>query len=112
MRVPVGIKTFLKNRQGLLALALLDGFIFSADAKPYGLTNRPAIGPFLNGTMPEVAPSISGNWSAVVAFTNLVFTNAVGLTAIPNTDELCVWEREVRVWSFVNSPGTAEKRSQ
>jgi uncharacterized repeat protein (TIGR03806 family) len=110
VRVPVVIKTFLKHCQGLLTLALLGGFLFSAGAKPYGLTNRPAIGPFLNGAMPEVAPAISGNWSAVVAFTNLVFTNSVGLAPVPGTDDLCVWEREGRVWTFENSPGATGKK--
>ncbi len=110
------IKSFLKNRQWLLSLALLGGVFLSADAKPivseksYGLTNRPSVGAFLNGVMPEVAPSISGNWSAVVAFTNLLFTNSVGLTAVPGTDGLCVWEREGRVWTFQNSPGTSQKK--
>ena len=81
-----------------------------ARAKSYGITNRPAIGAFLNGTLPEVAPTISGNWSAVVAFTNLLFTNSVGLTAVPGTDQLCAWEREGRIWTFQNSPGTLEKK--
>jgi uncharacterized repeat protein (TIGR03806 family) len=102
--------------QGLLLLALLGGLIFTADAKtivtekPYALTNRPCIGAFLNGVLPEIAPSISGNWTAVNAFTNLLFTNSVGLTSIPGTEELCVWEREGRIWSFHNSPGAAEKK--
>ncbi|MDB6027165.1 MAG: hypothetical protein JWM68_3388 [Verrucomicrobiales bacterium] len=39
-----------------------------------------------------------------VAFTNLTFTNAVGVTAVPGTNQLCVWEREGRVWSFLNNP--------
>ena len=112
-------KLFLKfhaHRQGLLVLALLGGLVFTVRAKtsvsekPYGLTNRPAVGAFLNGVMPEVAPGISGNWSAVVAFTNLVFTNSVGLASIPGTDELCVWEREGRVWTFQNSSGANEKK--
>jgi uncharacterized repeat protein (TIGR03806 family) len=116
MRVPVVLKLFLKNRQWILSLALSGSFFLSADAKPiavekpYGLTNRPAIGAFLNGTMPEIAPAISGNWSAVVAFTNLVFTNSVGLMAVPGTDELCVWEREGRVWTFENNQGTTQKK--
>jgi uncharacterized repeat protein (TIGR03806 family) len=94
----------------LLVLALLGNFIFSADAKSYGLASRPAAGAFLNGALPEVAPSISGNWTAIVAFPNLRFTNSVGLTSVPGTDQLCVWEREGRVWTFQNSPGTAEKK--
>ncbi len=90
--------------------ALLLCLAFSADAKPYGLDSRPASGPFLNGTMPETAPGISGDWSAVVAFPNLLFTNAVGLTSVPGTDKLCVWEREGRVWTFENDPGVTQKK--
>ena len=96
--------------RALFVLALWGGFIFSANAKPWGITARPAEGAFLNGTLPEVAPSISGNWSAIVAFTNLLFTNSVGLTSVPGTDQLCVWEREGRVWTFQNSPGATEKK--
>jgi len=117
MRCSGVIKSFHQNRQWLLSFILLGSFLLSADAKifvpdktHYGLTNRPCIGAFLNNVMPEVAPAISGNWSAVNAFTNLLFTNSVGLTSIPGADELCVWEREGRVWSFQNAPGTAEKK--
>ena len=96
----------------------MGSFFLSANAKPvavggeksFGLTNRPAIGAFLNGVMPEVAPNISGNWSAVVAFTNLLFTNSVGLTHVPDSNQLCVWEREGRVWTFENSAGVTEKK--
>jgi uncharacterized repeat protein (TIGR03806 family) len=94
----------------LLFFASLGGFILRADAQPYGLDSRPQVGAFLNGAMPEIAPAISGNWSAVVAFTNLAFTNSVGLTSVPGTNELCVWEREGRVWTFENSPGVAQKK--
>ena len=110
---------FHAHRQGLLVLALLGGLVFNAVAKislpvagqkNFGLTNRPAVGAFLNGVMPEVAPGISGNWSAVVAFTNLFFTNSVGLTHVPDSHQLCVWEREGRVWTFDNAAGVAEKK--
>jgi len=95
----------------LFAFVLPGCLIFSAHAKPYGFDARPPIGAFLNGTMPETAPAISGNWSAVVAFPNLLFTNAVGLIPFGrSTDELCVWEREGRVWRFQNSPGVAQKK--
>ena len=96
--------------KSLLIPALLGGFIFFAGAKPYGLDSRPEVGAFLNGAMPETAPAISGNWSAVVAFTNLVFTNAVGLAFVPDSNRLCVWEREGRVWMFENSSGATEKK--
>ena len=93
-----------------IILALSGIFVFSAAAKPYGLNAVPRTGPFLNGVVPEVAPVISGNWSAVVAFTNLLFTNSVGLTHVPDSNLLCVWEREGRVWMFDNSPGATEKK--
>ena len=81
-----------------------------APAAAYGLKARPSVAPFLNGAMPEIAPAISGNWSAVVAFPNLTFTNSVGLTAVPGTDQLCVWEREGRVWTFPNDRNTTDKK--
>jgi len=81
----------------------------NAPAQPYGLSSRPAVGPFLDDVMPESAPTISGNWSAVVAFTNLTFTNAIGLTYIPGTSKLVVWEREGRIWSFTNHTSANSK---
>jgi len=117
MRCSGVIKSLHQNCQWLLSFILLGSFLLSADAKifvpdkaHYGLTNRLCVGAFLNDVMPEVAPAISGNWSAVNAFTNLLFTNSVGLTSIPGTDELCVWEREGRIWSFRNNPGANDKK--
>ncbi|HEX9048867.1 MAG TPA: PQQ-dependent sugar dehydrogenase, partial [Verrucomicrobiae bacterium] len=111
------VMTFVrKNRQWLLSLFFVGSLVLSLHAKIslapklFGLNKRPLVGPFLNGTLPEVAPAISGNWSAVVAFTNLLFTNSVGLAAIPGTDQLCVWEREGRIWSFQNTPGATTKK--
>src|SRR5690348_8475543 len=93
-----------------LIFLLCVGIVPWARAISYGLDSRPAIGAFLNGTMPETAPGISGDWSVVVAFRNLLFTNAVGLTSVPGTDKLCVWEREGRVWTFENIPGVTQKK--
>ncbi len=101
----------LKGRRILpLIFLLCVGIVPLSRATPYGLDSHPAIGVFLNGTMPETAPGISGDWSAVVAFPNLLFTNAVGLTPVPGTDELCVWEREGRVWTFEKKPGVTKKK--
>src|SRR6185369_6544330 len=95
--------------QCLLTPILLLTAALVASGQPYGLSSRPAVGRFLNDAMPESAPGISGNWSAVVAFTNLVFTNALGLAPIPGTNRLCVWEREGRVYSFANTPAVNNK---
>lgn len=78
-------------------------------AQPYGLSSRPDVGPFLNDVLPEAVSTISNNWAAVPAFPNLYFTNAVGLAAIPGTQQLVVWEREGRVWSFVNNSNVTQK---
>ena len=86
------------------------GFFHDGYAKPYALTSRQPVGAFLNGVMPETAPAISGDWSAVIAFPNLLFTNSVGLTHVPDSDQLCVWEREGRIWTFKNSPDVAQKK--
>jgi uncharacterized repeat protein (TIGR03806 family) len=116
MAVLFVIKLLFRSGQRMLTLVLLGGVILSVHARPvasvktYGLAARPEVGPFLNGAMPEVAPVISGNWTAVVAFTNLLFTNSLGLAPVPGTDKLCVWEREGRVWTFQNSPGATEKK--
>ncbi|HSU66821.1 MAG TPA: PQQ-dependent sugar dehydrogenase [Tepidisphaeraceae bacterium] len=60
--------------------------------------------------MPELGPGISGNWSAVIAFPNLAFKNALGLSPLPGTSRLVVWEREGRVWSFENHADASEKK--
>src|SRR5215470_10228702 len=90
------MKSVVRCVVGLLVLA----FALALQAQPYGMNSRPAIGAFLDDKMPEAAPAVSGNWSAVVAFTNLTFTNALGLTYVPGTNRLVVWEREGRVYSF------------
>ncbi len=98
------------ERKLLAAIGLLlTSLAMAAQAQPYGLSSRPAVGPFLNHIMPETAPVISGNWSAVSAFPKLYFTNAVGLTFLPGTTNLVVWEREGRVYSFANSSNVNTK---
>ena len=70
----------------LLCLVLVGLAYTSGRAQPYGLTNRAALAPFLNGVVPPASPVVAGTWSAVVAFPNLIFTNAVGLTCVPGTN--------------------------
>lgn len=78
--------------------------------QPYGLQSRPAGGAFLDGRMPELGPGISGNWSAVVAFPNLEFKNALGVLPVPGSQKLAVWEREGRVWMFDDRPDASSKK--
>jgi uncharacterized repeat protein (TIGR03806 family) len=81
----------------------------SFSAQVYGLEGRSIIGSFLNDVMPETAPVVGTNWSVVPAFPNLVFTNLLGITSVPGTNLLCVWEREGRVWTFANDSNVTTK---
>ena len=83
--------------------------IHTAVAQPYGLNTRPSVGHFLNSNLPPAAPVLSSNWSTVVAFPNLLFTNAVGLAPMPGTTRLVVWEREGRIFHFENNASTSTK---
>jgi|GEM_PF-1311032 len=77
----------------------------------YGLSTRDPIAPYLNGGMPAQPPQPGGGgWQAVVAFPNLTFLNAVGLTFAPATSRLYVWEREGRIWAFENIPSIDQKK--
>ncbi|MEO5713721.1 MAG: Ig-like domain-containing protein [Luteolibacter sp.] len=84
--------------------------IATAGAQPYGLNSpRPEVGAYLDGVMPPVPPTLSTDWSTVVAFPNLTFLNSLGLLPLPGTGKLVVWQREGQVYSFDNTPGTASK---
>ncbi len=79
-----------------------------AQAQPYGLDTRPAVGAFLNGALP-LANGSDTAWSAVEAFPNLAFNNAVGLVPQPGTNRLYVLEREGRIFSIPNITDTTNK---
>ena len=97
---------FLRRSCGV---GLLLATISICPAQPYGLVSRPAVGPFLNNVMPETAPVVPPNWAVVPAFPNLYFTNLLGVLPVPGTNLLCAWEREGRVWTFVNQSDATQK---
>jgi glucose/arabinose dehydrogenase len=82
--------------------------LLAAEA-PFGLPERPSFPAFLGGTLPETAPTLSGNWTAVVAFPNLTFLNPMGLLPVPGTSNLVVYEREGRIYQFPNQRDTSSK---
>ncbi|MEQ1859485.1 MAG: PA14 domain-containing protein [Chthoniobacteraceae bacterium] len=77
-------------------------------AQQYGLNSRPSFTAY-NGTLPTTAPTFSGSWSAVQAFPNVTFINALGITQMPGTNNMVVWEREGRVYFFDKAPSTSSK---
>lgn len=91
------------------ALLLISGFVSNANAQAYGLAARPDVDAYYDGTFPEQEPVVASDWSTVLAFPNLTFLNPVGLTAIPGTNKLIVWEREGKIWVFDNDPAVATK---
>lgn len=90
----------------LAALCLLA--VLPASAQ-HGIPVRPDVNAYYDGVFPPNPPSIANDWSTVVAFPNLTFLNPVGLTHIPGTTKLLVWEREGRIYVFENDPATTEK---
>jgi glucose/arabinose dehydrogenase/mono/diheme cytochrome c family protein len=95
------------------AIALLGLLIVAcccpAIGQTYGLSQRPTVGPYYDGTFPTTTPAVATDWSAVVAFPNLTFSNPLGMLPVPGTNKLLVWEREGRVWSFDNDPAVSVK---
>ncbi len=93
----------------IICAVLFVALVSLCSAQPYGLNVRPAVGSFLNNVMPETAPVVGTNWSVVPAFPNIVFTNLLGITAVPGTNLICAWEREGRVWTYVNDSNVTTK---
>lgn len=77
--------------------------------QPYGLSGRGAIGPYLNGLMPPVAPVTAGSWTTVNAFPNLSFQDPTGLVPERGTNVLFVCGRGGQIWFFTNDPNTSTK---
>ena len=93
-----------------LAVLLLASPPASGGTRAAGLTSRPNFKAYQGGILPKEAPILAGAWSVQPAFPGLTFQNPMGLTAVPGTNDLLVWEREGRLWRFVNDPTTTEKR--
>ncbi|QJE97570.1 PQQ-dependent sugar dehydrogenase [Luteolibacter luteus] len=96
-------------RMAAPALFLISGLASNAHAQAYGLSARPDVDAYYDGTFPPQEPVVASDWSTVLAFPNLTFLNPVGLTAIPGTNKLIVWEREGKIWVFDNTPATSTK---
>lgn len=86
----------------LLAAAL------SLPAQPYGLTNRPVVGEFLNNQLPPAEVNPAG-WQAVVAFPNVTFDDPTVITPEPNSTRLYIGERQGKIFFITNTPSVSVK---
>lgn len=99
----------MKPISALLFAASFLSLMTQASSQQHGLTARPDVEAYYDGAFPATPPTIPNNWSTVVAFPNLTFLNPVGLTPIPGTNQLIVWERDGKIWSFDNNAATVAK---
>jgi len=79
-----------------------------------GLDAPVAVGPYLNGTMPTVAPGTSNGWSTVNAFPNLTFVDPLSLGTVPlagtgpGRGELILVGKDGQLWRFPNDPAVTQ----
>src|SRR6185437_5108791 len=77
-------------------------------AEAYGLSERPDVGAFLNGKLPQSVLVQTGKWAVVDAFTNLTVNDPTMLIPEPGGNRLYVSARQGQIFSFPNRPD-AEK---
>lgn len=96
----------------LVLLPLATVFVIASgptNEKPYGLSGRAPVVPFLD-KFPKAAPgAASGGWTAGDAFPNLTFEDPIGLTPEPGSNRLHVCGRQGMIHAIANDPGTTEK---
>ncbi len=77
-------------------------------AQQSGLNSPVAIGPYLNGVLPPVAPGTSTGWNAVNAFPNLTFVDPLWLTPVPGSSDLLLVGKNGQIWRFPNNENTMQ----
>jgi len=98
----------------LIYASFLLGFCLTATGfgqavLPYGLKTRPDVGPYFDGKVSSVPSqaAVPLSMKPVNAFPNLTFQNPMGISQMPGTDWMVVWEREGTVRSFVKDAASA-----
>lgn len=75
-----------------------------------GLDRAVPTGPYLNGSLPSLAPgSVDGNWALENAFPALTFTDPIQMLPVPDTNRLLVAEKIGRLLVIENNPDTTTK---
>lgn len=97
------------NKNMLIVAVLLIILPSWVSAQDFGLATRPSFSAFHGERLPPNAATVSGNWSVEVAFPQLTFLNPMGITPMPGTNRLVVWEREGRVYFFEKQANTSSK---
>jgi uncharacterized repeat protein (TIGR03806 family) len=75
-----------------------------------GLDHAVPAGPYLNGSLPSLAPgSVDGSWALENAFPALTFTDPIQMLPVPGTYSLLVAEKIGRLQVIASDPDTAIK---
>lgn len=93
----------------IIGVALLSSTELLAADPPSGLDSRPSFAAFLDGKLPETGPTLTGDWTAEVAFPQLTFLNPMGILPVPGTQRLAVYEREGRIYQIENDRNASTK---
>ena len=90
----------------------------TGSAQDYGQEKLDAIGPYLNGALPEAEIRPDGAWSLESAFSQLDFADPddnafvfepIALTHEPRGDRLFASDKKGKIWAFANLPDIATK---
>src|SRR6185312_13180673 len=104
--MPVGVSRW---RLVICAIVVFVAAVLRA-AEPYGLNERSAFGPFLDGKLPSSVLVQTGKWAVVDAFTNLTVDDPTMLIPEPGSSEpgghhrLYASSRQGQIFSFPNRP--------
>jgi uncharacterized repeat protein (TIGR03806 family) len=77
-------------------------------AQGYGLSQREAVGAYLDGALPAAEASTTG-WSFADAFPALSFDDPTFIVPLPQSDRLLVGTQQGLIHSFVDSPTATTK---
>jgi len=107
---PIGRGSHLISGMHILVAAIVASscIVFPAPAQPYGMDQRPVVGPFLNSAFPP-KEQVTTSWQTVEAFPGLTFDNPTCITAEPRTNRLYVCTAPGLIYFFVNNPATTTK---
>ena len=101
-----------RSRRGIVLVVVFSAGIapgVTGAGPPDGPDRPDAIGPYLDGRLPRVAPAPSGGWKAVPAFPLLTFEDPTFLVPEPGSRRLYVGGRQGLIEAFDADPNASAK---